>query len=496
MIADAKTTGKISEMRYLNADNADRYRCIMRIFYEQYGKLKYWLYQEDVYQLMVQDPYFQGYQLEQCQQDLTMLTEWKNLAAVQDTRNVRTVEEFRSRKFRYMMTEYSVEIERLVERLANLHIEGSSLEPSLLERIRIALEKFPEMANEDPEHVYSWWNDINNDFVRLNRNYQDYIRDLSSVKAEEMMKTEAFLIFKDRLIEYLRSFVKSLQKNAGIIGEVLAEIDEDTRDQVMGLVIRYELSIPRVDGEVTESELREKNYGRFESIFDWFVGRHGDDSEAGHLFDATNEIIRRITRYAARISEKNSLGVGRREEYRKVAELFLACGDLEEAHRMSAMVFGMERPWHLRSEKVRETDSMNTSVYDEAPDVFVLKSRVRGGREKENRTAISDTARERERVKRDTMRRLRRERKKLTALEENRCIDFAHLPVIEAGVRGILLRWLSDAMESPDHSARTEDGRNFHLDLADRAEKCVVHCEDGNFTMPHLRICFDNAEEG
>ena len=170
MIADAKTTGKISEMRYLNADNADRYRCIMRIFYEQYGKLKYWLYQEDVYRLMVQDPYFQGYQLEQCQQDLTMLTEWKNLAAVQDTRNVRTVEEFRSRKFRYMMTEYSVEIERLVERLANLHIEGSSLEPSLLERIRIALEKFPEMANEEPERVYSWWNNINNDFVRLNRN--------------------------------------------------------------------------------------------------------------------------------------------------------------------------------------------------------------------------------------------------------------------------------------------------------------------------------------
>ena len=63
-------------------------------------------------------------------------------------------------------------------------------------------------------------------------------------------------------------------------------------------------------------------------------------------------------------------------------------------------------------------------------------------------------------------------------------------------MRGILLRWLSDAMESPDHSARTEDGRNFHLDLADRAEKCVVHCEDGNFTMPHLRICFDDAEEG
>ena len=34
----------------------------------------------------------------------------------------------------------------------------------------------------------SWWNDLNNDFMRLNQNYQDYIRDLNSVKAEKMMR--------------------------------------------------------------------------------------------------------------------------------------------------------------------------------------------------------------------------------------------------------------------------------------------------------------------
>lgn len=39
-------------------------------------------------------------------------------------------------------------------------------------------------------------------------------------------------------------------------------------------------------------------------------------------FDATNDIIRRITRYAAQLSEKNALGANRKEEYRKVAELF------------------------------------------------------------------------------------------------------------------------------------------------------------------------------
>lgn len=33
----------------------------MRIFYENYQKLRYWHYQEDVYQKMVGDPFFISY---------------------------------------------------------------------------------------------------------------------------------------------------------------------------------------------------------------------------------------------------------------------------------------------------------------------------------------------------------------------------------------------------------------------------------------------------
>ena len=139
----------LTEAKYLNADNVSRYRCIMRIFFEQYEKLKYWLYQEEVYEEMIQDPFFADYRMEQCQQDLMMLTEWKNLNTIQDTKKVASIEEFKNKKYRYQMTEYSVEIERLVIRLENLFIEGASLEPTLLERIRRSVERFPEMGERD-----------------------------------------------------------------------------------------------------------------------------------------------------------------------------------------------------------------------------------------------------------------------------------------------------------------------------------------------------------
>ena len=72
-----KLTRPLTEAKYLNADNADRYRSIMRIFYENYEKLRYWMYQEEVYTEMTADPYFADYRMEQCQQDLAMLKELK-----------------------------------------------------------------------------------------------------------------------------------------------------------------------------------------------------------------------------------------------------------------------------------------------------------------------------------------------------------------------------------------------------------------------------------
>ncbi len=49
----------LTEVKYLNADNVSRYRCIMRIFFDNYEKLHYWLYQEDVFEALKRDPHFE-----------------------------------------------------------------------------------------------------------------------------------------------------------------------------------------------------------------------------------------------------------------------------------------------------------------------------------------------------------------------------------------------------------------------------------------------------
>ncbi len=145
-----EVTGKlikqIDEMRYLAVDNTWRYRSILRFFYSQSEKMKNWLYQEEVFEALKEYQEFASYTLEQCKQDLDTLLTWKNLSAYQDTAKVTTVEEFKNKKFRYQMTPYSVEIERLTIRLENLSVESASLEPTLLERLREELKKLPQVA--------------------------------------------------------------------------------------------------------------------------------------------------------------------------------------------------------------------------------------------------------------------------------------------------------------------------------------------------------------
>ena len=307
------------------------------------------------------------------------------------------------------------------------------------------------------------------------------------------MKSQAFLLFKDRLVEYLRNFVRSLQLNVGTIEEILEGLGEDQVETVLEKAVEYDLSIPRMDMEEVNREQRlDLAQGRFASIRAWFVGKGGGDNEAGKLFDATNDIIRRITRYAARISEQNTLGINRREEYRKLAKTFLQCRDLAEAHCLGASVFGLEQPRHIRGEERRETDSMNSSVYEEPATEVVLRNRSRTGREKEHRSPVQDTSAQRAIVLREALEKQAREQKKLAALEQDGRIDFTRLPVVEPRVREILLQWISRALENKERTARTEGGRNYHLELRPGQPPCVLHCEDGNLTMPAMTLVFED----
>jgi uncharacterized protein (TIGR02677 family) len=486
-----KLLKQIDETRYLTAENAWRYRTILRFFYLQYEKMKYWMYKEHVLEELKKHSEFKEYTMDLLKQDLDVLVSWKNLIPIQDTSRVATVEEFKNKQFRYQLSEYSVEIERMTLRLETLFVENASLEPSLLEKLKEELGRFLKMIREDEKTVGFWWRDLNNDFRRLNQNYQDYIGDFYSLKAEEMMKTLEFLVYKDRFIDYLRDFIKGLQYNVNAIESILKSIKEEDERVVITKIFSYEKSIPRLDMEARDEDILDNIRGKWVNLKGWFLGENGRESEASRLFDITNEIIRKITRYASQISESRNSAANRKEEYKKLAEMFLSCRDISEAHKLSALSFGIFSPRHLKGDFARKTESINSGVFDEEAYIYTIKPRIRSYREKEKKTPIADHREKKAEMLKQVIKSRQEEKSIMESYISDGVIAFESLPMIGTQVRAVLLRWLAKGINSPDKQSKTEHGRIFRVISPENNERCKVCCEDGDFEMPTYKLRFE-----
>ena len=69
-----------------------------------------------------------------------------------------------------------------------------------------------------------------------------------------------------------------------------------------------------------------------------------------NYLNITNEIIRKITRFAAQIAESRNSAANRKEEYKKLCEMFLKCETIDEAHKLSALAFGIFNMKHIKGD--------------------------------------------------------------------------------------------------------------------------------------------------
>lgn len=490
-----KISKKIVETSYLTAENAKRYRPILRYFYEQYERINYMLYKEDVFNELQGKRNFEDYTIEMCENDLTALVNWGNLTALQDTNNVTTVEEFKHRKFRYQLSEYAVEIERLVIKLENLHIEGASLEPKLIERIKDAIEKVNVISMQSEDNVHSWWENLNNDFKRLNQDYQDYIKTFYNVKMDEVAKSKQFILYKNDLVKYLREFIKLLQENSYIIEEKLKNIESKTEAMILEKVYLSQkkiVRIDRLDEQIDEQELKTRNKEKWDNIKKWFIGTLTHSSEVEKINEKTTEIIRKITRIANQIAEAKGNVSSKKAEYKKICEMFCKTKDIEEAHKLSSLVFGMFNTRHTKGNYVRETDSINSSLLEENSNEYEIKPRIREYKEKAPKISIKDKTEEKQKYIEMYLKKLEEERREIEKYIKDGQIDIKNLPQIKSEFRKTLLSWISKAGLIKDNQITIEDGRKIKLIYPENGERCVLECEDGNLEMPAFVLQFIN----
>lgn len=458
--------------------------------------MKYWLYAEEIYDEIINIYGFNSYTLDNLKGDLEALKTWGNFDVIQDTKKTVSIEEFKNRKFRYQISYATIELERTLIKLegAGDGMRGS-LEISLIERFRDTLRNLENIdINYKDKEIFSIWEMLNRDFKHLNENYQDYISKFFNPKTEELLKATEFLIYKESFIKYLREFVKGIQINVPQIQKSIESLEEDKEkiDLFIKEVIKYEKTTIALNSDYDEDERYEINYGRYISMKEWFVSVKGRTPMGDQLLESTNGIIRKITRYALQITEMNYGGGNRLADYRKLMEIFNNTKNIEEASKLSSLVFGVFKTRHVVCNIQRETESINSSIFEEESTIVTVRPSVRDYKEKSaSRSVVKNKSEEKKKKGMELLEKRKMEKELIESYIKDNKLVFKNLGGISKDERIIFLTWLSKALNNKSNNwVRNEYGQFYKVVDLKPKNNIIIHCDDGDFTMPDYEIVF------
>lgn len=491
------TLREIRETLYLNTQKSSQYRRIMRVFFIEYEKMNFQLYKEDIFEKVKKFSEFEEYDMNKLKIDLDSLEEWGNLTAIQDSKRVNTIAEFKNREYRYSMSDKAVIIERMTIELENIQFESKTLSTNYIPRMISALEQISFLFNnrdsQDKIKIYEAWRSLQEDFKQINQNYQDYLKEFYTKRTEEIMRTTEFLLYKEKFISILRTFIKELQKNSSKMEEMIKKVKND-ENGVLELIIELEMKNQELDlsnrlliSEELKNKVRENIIGKWESLKNWFTSNNGRKSEYRQIMKITEEIIEKIVQEAFFITQRQNWGSSRKMEYKKFISLFIDCQDIKEAHKLAAHIFGVQRIRHFQL-KPSTTISTETSVYyDEGGDKnyreYILESHNRTYKPKVEKIGFEDRRKLKEKLKLEYEEKLKNDKKMMLQYLDKGVLDISKLEgEVSSEFRIFILNLISIANLSSDRTGRTEYGQKYKL--IDGKGYFTLKCEDGDLEMP------------
>lgn len=479
---------EIKETAYLTAENAFRYRPIMRFFYEKYEQAENWLYKEDVHQALKEHQ--KEYTLEECARDLDFLVSKKSLTTMQDTENANTLEKFKFKNFRYQMTDYAIEIERMTIRLEEMEVKVTSLESRLFERIKTHLTKLMDITSKNENELYEIWADLTTDFTNLNQSYQDFLKKFNEPETEELLQSTLFIEFKNDLIHYLENFIKEYIRYSKEIQDILKEITEENVNIFMDSLVEHHKKAPKVRPNFDFNHLKEINKGRYTSIKKWFYNESGM-SEGERLLKATTNIISKITKYASNLIELHGNMIQRKEDYKKLAKLFDKEETLKDAHTLASTVLGVNIIRHFKGISNVLSDSIVNS-YEVEPIEIEIDPMKRGMKIIHQRTPIKDNSKEKQKILEEAEHKEAENRKILENFISKKTWIMNEKVSLTKEERRYLFS-LIDKIEDIENNVGYGTDPLFgmkYLITFDEKAKCTMESEDGTLYMEGIKLEF------
>ncbi|MEU2600477.1 TIGR02677 family protein [Streptomyces hirsutus] len=335
---------------HLTVPNAPLYRQVMRAFLTAKERFAVHLRPEDVYAAL--DAGSRPADVEAVTQALDKLVEWGNLRADPDHARVTAVEDFYRRRFIYQLTRAGEAAEAALGTYDEVLGRRGELQAVALHDIVTQLRALLVIAAEDapdPAKTYVALSVLTARFTDLADNARAFMGSLQRTIELHDIEVEAFLAYKDRLIQYLERFIQDLITLGGRIALLIGELEEQGRvEPLLRLAAaRESADATPEDAEHAEAAAYEKWAARWSGLAQWFVSGEGRESQARLLRGRALGSIPQLLAVVRQLNERRAGRSDRSADFRTLARWFAQAPDDAARHRLWRVAFGLHPSRHL-----------------------------------------------------------------------------------------------------------------------------------------------------
>jgi uncharacterized protein (TIGR02677 family) len=488
---------RIKEIQYLNTDNTEQYRPIVRIFYEQHLKFSSYLSFQEVYQLLRNSEYWgrfelQGYTEKDLENNLKSLVEWGDLEVIQDNTKATSYEDYQKKKYRYKASDMLIDIERMLiatEKRAQT-IRGG-LEKQIADHILEKLAKVAGTQINNSEEVYYTWRELMRTHEQLRHDTSDYLSLINAESTEKLLRLESFIPYKGRFVSYLESFVAHVAEKRTLIQKRLREIPSWHIEYIIEAVVDFERNSPQFLISQDEYDVETATINRkaeWDALKTWFIEEEGRESGFSFLIKQTRGAISKILRIAQQIGEKAYQYKSRKNDYLQIARWFYSAENLDECHMIASYMFGAQNARHIFASP-KSSSNPHQTVWGNDPYEIELRKTTRAGRTRKVKQSVNEDPMKEFALLNDHENHEREKRKYLELVTKGNIITIRDIAVAHPMVRETILEMVGRATVSTDGKGVTEEGRRFQMRFLSNAP-AYLRCPDGTLTMGDIEIEF------
>lgn len=363
----------LTPFAYVNAEKSSLYRAVMTAFVEAKQRFLVHLRPEDVLEHLAKITPESLPSPDEAQSALDQLVNWGNLQANPDTGRVTTVEDFYRARYLYQLTREGEAAEIALAAYDEALGKRGALQAVALQDIRVqlrALQALAEEASPDPARAHHVLRDLSRVFADLAENAQSFMTGLGRTLDLRGVNRDAFIAYKERLIDYLERFIGDLVTASADIARLIQTLSRlptpdsahsypgEALDRLLTLAARREALDtapgPEFGDEIDELDEAERIQqhlkqwqARWQGLQGWFIGSRQHPSQASLLRNRARKAISELLEAMARLNERRLGRSDRSADFRTLARWFAECDSDLEAHRLWRAAFGLAPARHL-----------------------------------------------------------------------------------------------------------------------------------------------------